>query len=294
MLIDIDKARTVLGPPVHIGSDVTRENPPVDGGSTAVYIRGDEFTDGSIRLIFSVPGDDVTHIERRASGVWNSTELELSPASLRLGHGVTLSGGGGYLEVHATADDRTSMSLLTPFDAGAGSYDPRALLLAPVETRAVLQPFDSAEWLTDAHRGGSVTNSLSFLTGLYLKVGSVGATEPVRVMIHSGVAPDDVMFFERWFPPSFFTADTEVRIDFPAGISYKPGGYGSLFVDSAAPFSLLAMTSDGPPWIAIDSQEAIEEPVFTMPTGFDRLLADSFGDMVTDSSGNLIASGGAL
>ena len=51
-------------------------NVGVNNPGTVVYIKGNEATDGSIRLFYTL-GDDLTRIERRTSGVWNITRFNL-------------------------------------------------------------------------------------------------------------------------------------------------------------------------------------------------------------------------
>ena len=51
-------------------------NVGVNNPGTVVYIKGNEATDGSIRLLYTL-GDDLTRIERRTSGVWNITRFNI-------------------------------------------------------------------------------------------------------------------------------------------------------------------------------------------------------------------------
>lgn len=52
-------------------------NVGVNNPGDIVYVKGNESTDGSIRLIFST-GDDLTRVQKRTSGVWNITRFNVA------------------------------------------------------------------------------------------------------------------------------------------------------------------------------------------------------------------------
>lgn len=72
--------------------DVTKNNP-----RDILYIKGNETTEGSIRIMFT-DGDLSSHIELRGSDVWNDTGFRFASSSVSLGRDLQLSAVGGFLE----------------------------------------------------------------------------------------------------------------------------------------------------------------------------------------------------
>ena len=52
-------------------------NVGVHNPGSIVYVKGNETTDGSIRVIYS-DADDLTRVQKRTAGVWNITRLQLA------------------------------------------------------------------------------------------------------------------------------------------------------------------------------------------------------------------------
>jgi len=74
------------------GAGVDRAKRNLEG---VIYILGDEFTDGSVRLIIGT--NDQTHIEKRINGVWNPAEILLDIMTLSREADLTLDHEGNFV-----------------------------------------------------------------------------------------------------------------------------------------------------------------------------------------------------
>lgn len=60
-----------------------------------IYILGDEFTDGSVRLILGA--DDEVQIQRRTNGIWDPAEILLDTMTLSREADLTLDREGNFV-----------------------------------------------------------------------------------------------------------------------------------------------------------------------------------------------------
>ena len=81
----------MAGLPILGGAGVDRAKRNLEG---VIYLLGDEFTDGSIRLI--IGANDQTHIEKRINGVWNPAEILLDIMTLSREADLTLGREGNF------------------------------------------------------------------------------------------------------------------------------------------------------------------------------------------------------
>lgn len=263
--------------------DVTRDNP-----RDVVYIKGDNFTDGSIRVRFGP--DDIAVIETRMDGVWNLGELELSRGSLHLGRGVRLSAVGHHLVVDSPVETQSHLITSASFD-DSGSEQPHAVLLDPRVTRIVVQADNSREETLAIHTPLAFVQIGSLIHQVYFQTGVTAASGPVLVEFSTGVPPNDILFFRENFPASAFPASTEIILDLFPGVIFFTGEQVNLRFESDNAFSLLYEALPGPNlWTALDLQVDREETLFSFPSGFDQLMVDrNTGEVMVDRSGNVMA-----
>lgn len=264
--------------------DVAAENP-----KDVLYVKGDNITDGSVRVLLG-DDDQVPQIERRADGVWNLGELELSRGSLRLGREVALAAVGHHLLVEAPRENVRGLVASSHFN-DAGSEAPHIPILFGRQNRVVFQPDFSNDLLTTAHITSFSVDTNAFRYTLYLKVGATAATTPVTFEFTEGVPPNDEIFFRQNFPASKFPANTEIMLDLLPGVTFDEGVQLNMRLFSENAFSLLHDAGGTQFWSAFDLQPENSEDLFSFPTGFNRLVTDcELGEMIFDELGNPVGA----
>jgi hypothetical protein len=271
-------------------TDVTDHN-----DISILYIVGDAYTEGSVRLLVI---DGIARIEKMVLGAWNLTEFEVSAGTLLLGPNISLSALGEHLAVGSVEGDRHSIITDAAFD-DIGSEAPHAAIMGTKQYRMVYQADNALEVLSTTHTNVINTDLGSIAYALYGQLGAVPPTGIIDIEISAGIPPNDVVFFRRLFNTTGAPPFMEVQMDFATGLSFElskhSGVHTQINVKSEAlngvPWSLMYNAAGTRPWLALDIQPIIFEPLFSMPTGFNRLLSTLEGDTVYDQNGNLIASG---
>ena len=92
-------------------------------------------------------------------------------------------------------------------------------------------------------------------------------------------------------PASQWPASTEVVVVLDGALSLSVGAPLLLTISSNSNFSLIGDLANGGNFFAMDFQEFLLEDVIAIPTGTDRFLADNFGEIVIDNSGNTMMFG---
>ena len=261
--------------------DVSSNNP-----NDIVYIKGNETTDGSIRLIIN--GQDITSLESRALGVWNRSELELSGKTLFLGSNLALAAVGSSLLIKSLEGSKKFIGIDAEFN-DEGSLPPRSPLVGELVPRLILQPIFSTEEISKIFtRAATIEQPISgFGSVFYLKTGSKDATAPVTIEITGGLVPGGDTFFKEEFPASVFPKNTEVVIPLSTPVGFFAGQSILSTVFSADEFSLLGDIG-GEFWVAFDFQFVEFEELLPHSSGTDRILSDDNGNILVDEQGNLI------
>lgn len=268
--------------------NVTRQN---DEG--IIYIVGDADTDGSVRLVAE---DVITRVEVRDLGVWNLGEFEVSAGTLLLGENVQLSAVGTHLQVGAVEGDVKRLMPALTFD-DTGSRGPHTPILSARQNRIVLQSDNSNEVLSTEHIFVITDDLSSIAYTLYAQSGEVGSSAIINLEITEGEPPNDVPFWSRRFPAESWPANTEAALPFYPGLSFDFSAYSgnvdriNVKATSENAFSVKYNADLSSPWFAADLQPQVVEPIFSFPTGFNRILVDEEGDTIVTQNGNLIASG---
>ena len=257
--------------------------------SGQLYIKGDEFTDGSQRLVPESPGIN-SEIELRTSGIWSPTGLNLAPETLSLGRDLSIGSVGSDLLISSLEGDTERLALSVPYGFD-GTGVPDTPVIGETQVRWISVPFFSEEKVAKEFsiQGGSVTENITH--ALYLKIGSVAPTSPVTVYFWKdhGSRTEENVYFQQTMPASDFPADTEVRFVTRGGISTTPGELLTLSVESDEDFSLLGeFTSFNLFWVAGDLQFKVTEDVITACSGTDRILTSIQGTVIADDEGDVI------
>ncbi len=260
-------------------TDVTIENP-----ENIVYIRGDETTDNSIRLV--IGANDQTQLQRRKNGVWNTTSLELDKNSLLLGPSVSIGSQGTSIKISSVDGNRESIILDIPI-SDSGTQEPRTIRAMPRVNRVIAQPIFNVETVTQTSLFPIITAFQGYIFTAHFKIGSVAASESLTFTVTGGLVPGGPIFFQKEFPANDFPENTEIKLSGLIDLGVFVGDEVLLTVTSDADFSFLGDIFQTP-WLAVDIQEYIFEEVISTPTGTDKYLIDSSGDIISDNVGNLV------
>ena len=260
-----------------VSPDITVSNP-----GNIVYLLGDEFTDGSIRLIVDV---DIPEVQERKTGIWVAGELRLDASTLFLGRDVSIKGIGSHLLINSIEANRTSLLLETAFD-DAGTELPHAHVLGARQNRVVFSSNIVGEIITSLFELPVTSFLTAFRYKYYFKTGSVAATQPVTMTLTKGSTPGGVLIFPKEMPASQWPANTEVVVELDGAVSLSVGAPLLLTISSAANFSLIGDAANGGNFFAMDFQSFSLEDVVAIPTGTDRFLADNSAQGMFDNEGN--------
>ena len=260
------------------GPNLTIKNP-----SDVVYLKGDEFTDDSVR--FEVDIQNRTELQLRANTVWNLGELEIGGNSLFLGHDVALSAVASSIQITSIDAGQKSIVVDTPV-ADAGSSPPRTVELRQKRFASVVQPIFDTENTTMDHRRIAFLPFQSNGSEFRVKTGSVAATEPVTMTFSKGLAPGGVVFRKQVLPASKFPASSDVLIsEFGTGVGFFPFDQVLIRWLSDAPFSLLGDTTPTP-YFALDTQRAKYTDVLTETLILSNDLRIAFSNDLQLARGN--------
>ena len=253
-----------------------------------VYIEGNEFTDGSVRLIVI---EGVAELQEREDGIWIPSELRLDASTLFLGNDVSIRGIGSHLLITSNEANRTSLLLEVEFD-DAGTALPHGHVLGPLFERVVFVPNETGEVITSLFELAVTSFLTAFRYNYYFKSGSVAATQPVTLTLTKGSTPGGALVFTKTMPASQWPANTEVVVELDGALSLSVGAPLLLTISSAANFSLVGDGTVTGTFFAMDFQAFSLEDVIAIPTGTDRFMFNNVGQMTIDNDGHPIMSGG--
>ena len=257
--------------------DVTKVNVP-----EIIYIKGNEVTDGSIRIEFTA-GDTFAHIESRANGVWNDSGLRVSPNTLQIGRDISLSSAAGWLETDHTSAQLGHPRSLIPHvefeDEGTGlAHSPKAgpLRIFPVYEGAVGEQIG-----TVLSQVFNVTPS-RVLNKVFHEVGSVGATAPVTHRLYTGSDNTGTLFSEFVLPPEDVVANTTLTINYDKDLGFTDGQNFFMELSSTQNFSL--KTDSGGNLLTIHQAQELRE----LDIILDQLVVGKDADLVFANDASLI------
>jgi len=226
-----------------------------------LYLKGDETTDGSIRLIVDTLSDTAT-IEVRADGVWNLGELLLAQGSLNLGRDIRLSAAGHHVLVTDLVVPEQLFLLEVPYD-DTGTGFPRTQIMTEKLIRRIQQPDNSGALTVATHTASIAAVNEVLTTLLYLQTGATAASAEASLVLTAGVPPNDVVFFQKNFPASQFPANSEIQIEMAPGVEFDPGEQINITLSSANAFTILYDSTLTIPWFALDFQQLGHEDLLT-------------------------------
>lgn len=243
-----------MGGPVNIsypggGPDVTRRNK-----NDILYIKGDENTDGSIRLIFS--DKEFAGIQLRAGGVFNDTSFRISSSSLQVGLDLTISAAASFIETFNPSIADEHQRALVPhitFDDSGTATSPHTAVLKPLDPSVIFGPAISQVTSTSIGINFNTTHARIIET-LFHEVGTIGATQPVKHSIYVGTDNTGLLIKETNLGINKVLADQPLALQFNRDVGLRNNSPYFIELTSPVAFSLKT-DSGGNPLLAFLEQE---------------------------------------
>lgn len=198
------------------GPDVTRRNK-----RDVLYIKGDETTDGSIRIIIS-PADDDAHIELRASGSWNDTSFRFSSGSVEIGRDLKLQAAADFLKTqNPSGFDTHDIALVPhiPFTPN-GTLSPHTPILDTLKTESFFTTPVSEIIATTISQVYTITFA-QIINSIVYEAGSLSSSNEVEHSIYEGSDNTGVLISRKNLPASDFTANLPVLVEFDSDIGFS-------------------------------------------------------------------------
>ncbi len=197
-------------PPAYGGGDTVTINNPVG----TLYLKGNESTDGSIRLVPDATAEKNVEMQHRIDGVWNETGVQLNQASIAMGRELIIAAAGANIQTEALNEGKTFLAPKIEF-SDEGATFPVAASTSPKFVKFVATADDSSELVGTLIPTIGSTPVPTLTSQLYLQAGSVAATKPVTVTFFRGSLNTDPILWQQEFPASVFgPANTEIVIPF--------------------------------------------------------------------------------
>lgn len=250
-----------------------------------VYIKGCEFTDGSIRLL---PDDTSENVEfqLRTAGVWNETGIQIAGASIHIGRDLEMAAAGEYVRTHEIRDGQDSL-IPHVFFNDTGTEFPHSPVLGKKVTRLVLQADNSSQIVGTDIQATSLSPANLLASRVYFQTGSIGATAPTTLTFRRDSISGPI-FWQRVLPSSLMmTPNTEFIVDL---FGFAEGDEGeTIHIQFVSDETIsLKSNSGGDLWVAIDFFPLTEVDLLQE----NLLLAGDAGLIVTNDAsfavGNLI------
>lgn len=264
---------TVLRP---TGPNVGVRNP-----GSALYVRGDENTSGSLRFKALDASSQITRYEENTDGAWNPGTLGVQGNTIMLGE-ASLSAAFAYLEVEAAGELAALMPHIE-FD-----NDGTRLVHTPILDE--LTEFDVATVKASEAVGTSITQHLvpnfsNILESITHEVGSIGATSQVTYTVYHGSDDTGPIKFQRNIPAAQFPADSPVTIFFGRSLGVEKGESIFLDITSDVAFSM-SEDSSGHLLTVIEAYELAELGIYTENLMLDEELNTIFDEDLNPIYGN--------
>lgn len=260
-----------------------------------IYARGSDKANKSRRIAINEAGQ--FELQKREEDVWNLASLEVATDTVKVGKGVNLSAKGAFVLKTSTA---LGTSSITPEleVASSGSETPKTSVWEPKLFNLVAQPFDGDEIVAkDFTFNGRNGRGIGIIADVIRsRTASVGASADISFELRNIVNGN--LYFERKYPASKFSANTEVSLDLGAGLSLLQGEEFSFSWTSDEVFSLKGLFFIRPPgmvsgigftpWMGFDVQFFDIEEIVSFP-GLDRIVVDYNGEVMVDYYKNVMS-----
>jgi len=272
------------------GLDVSAHpNVEVRNDTQIIYLKGDEDTDGSLRMIPSVDQQEF-HFQIRLEGVWADASIQISVGSIVMGLDLQIESAGGWIitSSHGTSGAVKRIIPHTHFSDN-GSFGRHSAEVGKKVFRNIIQPVYDDEIIVTSTSTIIVPPVNAWISKVYVKIGSVAATENVMVTLRR-INEFGSIYFQREYPPHVFgPALTEVEVELKGLIQITEGFPVHVQIESSANLSFQSYSLTDQIWYALDTQafEAIGFLQDSMTLTNDAgLVFSNSGDFVTASKFN--------
>ena len=157
-------------------------NVGVNNPGITVYIKGNESTDGSLRLnVVPNGGSTVTEIQRRINGIWQPASFKTGANSVLVGTLVELSAAGAHL---ITTDSVGSLNFLARSTVESGVSTSLATMLNAISfnERVIFRSDESGTFTGTSISTIDLNNTIHLITSsFHFKTGATPASQPVTI-----------------------------------------------------------------------------------------------------------------
>lgn len=274
------------------GVDVTVGNPRTTSylGNITPGLVANETTDGSIRFIVDAITTGHGEIQLRTSGVWNTTGLTLSGASLLLGRELTQSAFGEFIETYDAGDDTRQLHPHIHY-SDAGTLETGYFPNLGAEYDNVVQPIDTDQIVfSDKIVSYLITNQSAQISATF-KAGATPPTGNVVIEAYRDKPVADSLYYYESIPQSTFDVPdgTEITITYTSKLQANDGETVvlRLLTDDGSDMSLRGDSASGDWYLANRQQDMVEDPIMTFAM-LDRISVDNNSEVTIDNSGNIV------
>lgn len=218
-------------------------NVGVNNPSDALYIKGNDTTDGSLRIIPDTSFQTEAEFQLRTDGVWNDTGILIAASTVYLGRELQISAGGEWVLTKDAGTDIRSLIPHVRFDPASGTDETIVVpVVGALNEDVIIQPDDTGEAEQNSFQFLGASAFLVLANALILKTGSTSATDNVTVKLYrDGFGTG--LFYQRTYPQASFPADTDITLTtdglvelfenevFYIDITVDDGGFLSLKTD---------------------------------------------------------------
>jgi len=205
----------------------------------------DSAPDGSIRIIHT-PGEDIVHIEKKTSGVWNDTGFRFSSASVSLGRDLRIGAAGGFVETFNVSEIDDHVRALLPhiqFDA-LGTTKAAHMPILDKRGDIIVFPGPATGEIVAKTIGQSfVASPARLLHSATHTTGTVAATSEIQISYYKGVDNTGSILNRFNIPSSIMPASTTFTITYIDDFGFENATNIFFEFASAENISLVTNTS---------------------------------------------------
>ena len=248
------------------GGNNSNINTTTSNSTGNTYIKGDESTNNSIRII----DDNGTPVfQKRENGVWNDSDLRVSGDSLHIGRDLSISAAGHHMVVSSKSGSGKFLLIPAPF-SDSGTNEPEMPILNVKETRIITQSDDTNEVIGTSFGYIVIPSESQIISRLYYQTGSIPASADIVLRAYFGTDNTGVMYLQKVIPVSEWITNTEIQIDIPGFLNYIDGVsiYGEL--TSTESFSIKTNLAQDQPWRAADRWVMTHERISYAPAWSEK------------------------
>ena len=243
-----------------------KSNTTTSNSSGNTYIKGDENTNNSIRII----DDNGTPVfQKRENGVWNDSDLRVNGDSLHIGRDLSISAAGHHIVTSSKSGSENFILIPSSFN-DSGTKEPEMPILNVKEIKTITQNDDTNEAIGTTFGYIVIPSESQIISRLYYQTGSIPATKDIILRAYIGTDNAGILYLQKVIPVSEWIANTEIQIDIPGFLNYIDGVsiYGEL--TSTESFSIKTNVTQDQPWRAADRWVMTHERISYAPAWSEK------------------------